>query len=263
MNRCSGKRRDSEAMASQTCSNPSPKFSRRCPVMRTKGTRAQSAPSSRSRSASMLAATLASPCRATSISRASMTVFPVTEMVSSATPSRKRAARADSVGAKCSETNGASLIASGLVPMKTRTFRRCVMGAPRTSSVGPRYRRPSAQPPAGDLPASEPEEFAVGREIPFPQLAGLHREAPGPLHADGLDPGGARRVTPFPILHGGRTRTKPFLEVASALRLHVVPPVLAPAVLVVPPGAGLLLAVAHGLDARAVHPEVHQVLLRR
>src|SRR5207248_8886981 len=73
---------------------------------------------------------------------------------------------------------------------------------------------------------------------------------------------GARRVTPS-ILHGGRTRTKPFLEVASALRLHVVPPVLAPAVLVMPLAAGLLLAVAHGPDARSVHTEVHQVLLRR
>src|SRR5437868_3764382 len=45
-------------------------------------------------------------------------------------------------------------------------------------------------------PASEPEEFAVGREIPLPQLAGLHRQAPGPLHADGLDPAGGTTDVP-------------------------------------------------------------------
>ena len=55
----------------------------------------------------MRARSAASPAWvATSMRRASMTVFPVTEMVSSGTASRSRAARAASVGAKWSATSG-------------------------------------------------------------------------------------------------------------------------------------------------------------
>ena len=93
-------------MAWHMSRKPSPKFSRRCPVMSTRRrvpslSRAVSYP----RSLSNLAVDVRNSASAfsldTTMSKASMTVLPVTVIAEESTFSRRRLRRAASVGAKC------------------------------------------------------------------------------------------------------------------------------------------------------------------
>src|SRR5437879_1749577 len=85
-------------------------------------------------------------------------------------------------------TTGASLIASGRVPMNTRIVLRAFTGGPHAASFGSPIGRGPPQPSRDDLASQKPEELAVGEEVPLPHLARLHAEPPGPLHPDRLHP---------------------------------------------------------------------------
>src|SRR5262245_56426351 len=71
--------------------------------------------------------------------------------------------------------------------MKTRMLRIFVTKLPANS--GPARPADTARE---ELPAGEPDELAVGREVAFPELARLHQETPEPLQAHLLEP--ARRT---------------------------------------------------------------------
>src|SRR5689334_22294770 len=82
-------------------------------------------------------------------------------------------------------TTGASLTASGRMPMKTRMLRFAVMAFSRYLFSAMPYRR-AAEAARDDLEAREPAEFAVIGEVALPELARLHHQAPEPLHAGHL-----------------------------------------------------------------------------
>src|SRR5262249_11775963 len=93
-----------------------------------------------------------------------------------------------SPAARNAATTGASLTASGRVPMKTRMLRFAVMAIfPRSSlSALPGRRPPEAA--REDFKAGEPAELAVVGEVALPELARLHHKPPEPLHARHLHP---------------------------------------------------------------------------
>ncbi len=102
-------------------------------------------------------------------------------------------------------TTGASLIASGRVPMKITTF------------LGPLTGRGSPQATAEDLPRRHPDELGVGGEVALPHLAWLHQQPPRPLQARRAgSSGGARRtwpastskLPPTPMITGTSSRSR-------------------------------------------------------
>ena len=93
-----------------------------------------------------------------------------------------------SLAPRSAATTGASLTASGRVPMKTRMLRVVVTALSPLASLVARCGRRSAQAAGDDLPAGEPDELAVGGEVALPQLAGLHQEPPEPLQPQRLHP---------------------------------------------------------------------------
>src|ERR1700730_12332618 len=84
-------------------------------------------------------------------------------------------------------TTGASLIASGRVPMKIRMLFLFTEADPPASRRAPaRFHPPPS--PRDDLSTRQPHERGIGGQVPSPHLPGLHEQQPGPLHPRRLHP---------------------------------------------------------------------------
>src|SRR5271165_2282029 len=97
-------------------------------------------------------------------------------------------AQRKSLAPRSAATTGASLTASGRVPMKTAMLRVVVRALSPLASLVALDGRLLAQAAGDNLPAGEPDELAVGGEVALPQLSGLHQEPPEPLQPRQLEP---------------------------------------------------------------------------